>query len=101
MTDVEKENVNTTVTSMDAETEKEEKPVESDEKNIEANDGEEDAEEHPSAPVESEKPQKAAKDEDVVPTRPVKRARTAYFIFADAKRQEVRKEVSILGPDTL
>lgn len=31
---------------------------------------------------------------DSLPKRPVKRARTAYFIFADEKRPEVVKEVS-------
>lgn len=40
-------------------------------------------------------PSAAAEDETAaaVPLRPIKRARTAYFIFADDKRAEVQKQV--------
>jgi len=37
---------------------------------------------------------KHPRDGTILPQRPVKRARTAYFIFADEKRPEVQKEVS-------
>lgn len=35
-------------------------------------------------------------DEEPLPTLPVKRARTAYFIFADEKREEVKQKVGAL-----
>ena len=36
-----------------------------------------------------------AEDDEPLPTLPLKRARTAYFIFADDKRQEVKQTVCI------
>lgn len=41
-----------------------------------------------------ESDQKAAPKPPVLPPRPIKRARTAYFIFTDEKRPQVQSEVS-------
>lgn len=67
------------------------------------NDGEEDHEEEEDAAKpeakEDDDDEEAGKENDepkaTLPLRPIKRARTAYFIFADDKREEIKALVSI------
>lgn len=42
----------------------------------------------------AEKKRPLAENDTTVPRKPIKRARTAYFIFAEERRPEVQKQVS-------
>jgi hypothetical protein len=77
---------------------------EKEESNDQNDEEEEDEEEDDTKPEAKEddddEEDEAGKENDepktTLPLRPIKRARTAYFIFADDKREEIKAKVSIL-----